>query len=73
MAYFQLEPFGATDQNEHMAILIAALINRQRGENEELVEPKDFMLGKTREEYEEEESAELVAMNIRAWAAGTKR
>jgi len=73
MAYFQLEPFGATDQNAHMAMLIAALINRQRGEKEDPVEPKDFMLGKTQDEVDEEESAELIAANIRAWAAGMKR
>jgi hypothetical protein len=56
-----------------MAMLIAALINRQRGEKEDPVEPKDFMLGKAQDEVDEEESAELIAANIRAWAAGMRR
>jgi len=43
-----------------------------RGEKDERVEPKDFMLGRKQDEFDDDEEADLIAMNIRAWAEGLK-
>ncbi len=44
IAYYSLEPFGATRDNLHSAMIASTIANVHRGKGKKAIPPKDFML-----------------------------
>ena len=43
MAFFAIEPFGEAREDLRMAILASVLVNVNRGKNQKVFTPQDFM------------------------------